>query len=58
MTQAELNCAVARATGETIDEISQRGFVLLTRGPFDRDPESYTVDWDEYDLRRNVALID
>lgn len=32
MNPHDLNRAVARATGETVREISQRGFVLLTWG--------------------------
>ena len=33
MRQADLNRAVARATGETVSEIAHRGFVPLIDGP-------------------------
>ena len=58
MTQRELNRAVARATGETVNEISHRGFIPLTTVPQERDPEDLIVDWDQIDLERNVALFE
>jgi hypothetical protein len=49
MTQAELNRAVANATGETVKTVRHLGFMLLTPtvelGP-------HTVDWDELDAER------
>lgn len=51
MTQSELNRAVAAATGETVQVISDRGFVPLTPFPVEREP--LTVDWDELDAERN-----
>ena len=54
MTQAELNRAVARATGESIDTILSLGFVPLTPMPYERDPESLLVDWDELDASREI----
>lgn len=50
MTQADLNRAVAQATGETITTIAGRGFVPLRSGAYERDP--LTVDWDKLDTRR------
>ena len=55
MTQAELDRAVAAATGESVNTISQRGFVLLTPSPIEREP--LVVDWDELDTSR-VALFE
>lgn len=50
MTQRDLNRAVARATGESVDTIEQMGF-----GPMDEsaiDPEPNTIDWDAGDDAR------
>jgi len=54
MTQAELNRAVAAATGETVRTVAEMGFVPLTEGPVEREP--LTADWDEVDEDR-VALF-
>jgi hypothetical protein len=54
MTQADLDRAVAAATGESVNTISRRGFVLLTPTPTEREP--LVVDWDELDANR-VALF-
>ena len=40
MNQRDFNHAVARATGESIDTIAQRGFVLLRAIPFEREPRT------------------
>jgi hypothetical protein len=58
MTQQEVNRAVSRATGESVGEISHRGFVPLTEIPFERDPEDLILDWDLVQLERNVALFE
>lgn len=63
MTQRELNRAIARATGESVHDIAHLGFVPLTptpieREPIDHDPVEPSIDWDEFDLLRNVALIE
>ena len=63
MTQAELNQAVADATGESVRTIHRRGFSVVTPlQVFDPDRnEDYTlpnvVDWDalEREQRRYVA---
>ena len=57
MSQNDLNRAVARATGETVTEISRRGFQPVDTEALDRKQEPY-LDWDEVDLHRNVALMD
>ena len=54
MTQAELNRAVAQATGESVETIARMGFVPLTSVPVEREP--LVVDWDEVDAQR-VALF-
>lgn len=60
MTQRELNLAVASRTGESVAEISRRGFVPLTRIPVDFDPElpaSEPLDWDALDRGRIGVLF-
>ena len=54
MTQNELNRAVARATGETVSEVSYRGFVPLTNVPVEREP--LWIDWDEHDEQRGAGV--
>ena len=63
MTQNELDNLVANATGEDLAEIRHRGFSLCE--PLDLDGDSVrvelppqTVDWDEVELHRNVALVE
>ncbi|MBX3452776.1 MAG: hypothetical protein KF777_24785 [Planctomycetaceae bacterium] len=58
MTQADLNRAVAEATGETISEIKHRGFQPLDLEPAEDDLEAMFIDWDELELRRNVAVVE
>lgn len=55
MTQTELNRAVACATGETVSEISSRGFSSLPDDPYDCGFEP--IDWDSIDQSRNVAVL-
>ena len=55
MTQAELNREIAKKTGETVSTISALGFIPLTGQPFEREPQ--TVDWDDLDAERNVAVM-
>jgi len=54
MTQAELNRAVARATGESVSLISSMGFGPVNNGPHQREPR--TVDWDKAQQTRPVSL--
>jgi hypothetical protein len=56
MTQAELNQEVAKATGETVGTVSERGFSPLWPIPYERDREPLTVDWDEVDGSREVLF--
>ena len=63
MTQDELNQAVAEMTGEDIRTVRQRGFSLMTPlEPADEldscDPEENMIDWDLFDLYRNVPVVD
>jgi hypothetical protein len=56
MTQRDLNRAVASRTGESVHEISRRGYVPLTRIPVEHDPEP--LDWDAIDqLRIGILFI-
>jgi len=54
MKQNDLNRAVARRTGETVREISHRGFVPLH--DLDREYEP-PIDWDEREAERNVDIF-
>ena len=56
MTQAELNRAVAKATGESVGEIARRGFVLLTPTPVEE--ELLVADWDEIQAERIVPIFE
>ena len=62
MTQLELDCAVAEATGETLCEIRRLGFSIADPDEVNFDPEPdcrppQVVDWDELDLTRNTAVV-
>lgn len=48
MSEHELNRAVAQATGESIAEISRRGFQAEAAEPrtIDADWDDYRIDWD------------
>jgi hypothetical protein len=60
MTQAKLNRAVARATGESLGTIRRRGFSIADPACTDFDPEPYNppsmVDWDDLDANRLAIL--
>jgi hypothetical protein len=59
MTQAQLNRAVAQATGETISTIRRHGFSIVelpSAEPLDRPRAPQMVDWDAVDARR-MALF-
>ena len=58
MTQADLNCEVARATGESPRTIGRMGFARLTRHLHldDDDREPLVIDWDEMPDRRYSLL--
>ena len=53
MTQHELNRSVARSTGETVGEISRRGFVPIEDLERECEPP---IDWDELEAMRNVII--
>jgi hypothetical protein len=55
MTQADLNQAVAKATGESTRTIERLGFVPLTFPPYEREP--LVTDWDTLDRPRRVAVF-
>lgn len=60
MTQAELNRAVARATGESVAEVKRIGFLLAEPDteipdPDDEDLGPSVFDWDEFDEMRMAA---
>ncbi|REJ88276.1 MAG: hypothetical protein DWQ35_20060 [Planctomycetota bacterium] len=61
MRQAELNRAVARATGETVSTIKRLGFLLADPvESCDPDSEEYgphVIDWDELDAQRNEGVL-
>ena len=56
MTQNDLNRAIARATGETVTEISHLGFQPLNLEPV--DAEDRFIDWDALQLERNIAVFE
>ena len=62
MTQNQIDCLVAEATGEDLGEIQRLGFNLADPIDVEFDPEPYLppqiIDWDEVDLGRNVAVVD
>jgi hypothetical protein len=49
MRQADLNRAVAMATGETVETIDRQGFGFVEAPQQERDPLVY--DWDDDDAR-------
>jgi hypothetical protein len=56
MTQADLNRAVAAATGETVETIARQGFEFVEVPPVERDPLIF--DWDSEDARLLGATFD
>lgn len=63
MTQNDIDCAVAFATGECLCEVQRRGFSIADPVEVNFDPEPddlppNIVDWDEVDLQRNVAVVE
>ena len=52
MTQADLNRAVSKATGETVGTIAEMGFVPLTAIAIEREP--LVVDWDELAANHHI----
>ena len=56
MTQADVNRAVAAATGETVEMIARQGFGFVEVPPVDRDP--LVFDWDDNDARLLGEMFD
>lgn len=59
MTQAHLERAVARATGEDISTIKRMGFSVVDPDQIEHDPEPalpQVVDWDALDAERVVLF--
>jgi len=61
MTQAQINRAVANATGEDCEEIARRGFSLVDEDeeffPDEDDDQRMFMDWDQHDQEQRVALF-
>ncbi len=62
MTQAELNRAVAEATGETVTTIRELGFSLADPDEVFHDPQPCdldveAIDWDAYDAQRHIPAF-
>jgi hypothetical protein len=62
MTHHELNLAVARATGESLQTIRRRGFSLADPDVADCDPEPCDIeekvlDWDAVQSKRRISLF-
>lgn len=60
--QADLDTAVADATGEDLRTIRRRGFSLVDPLNVNFDPEPdllppQFVDWDELDMSRNEPVV-
>ena len=61
MSQAELNRAVARATGESVTTVKRLGFLLAKPSAKIPDADSealgpQVIDWDDLEASRNVAI--
>jgi hypothetical protein len=54
MTSAEVNAAVARATGEEIEIIAARGFSLVDERPptSNEEWEELALDWDQLEAEK------
>ena len=60
MNQSQLNRAVARATGDSLDTIHRLGFSIADPESVQYDPEPSSrrpqvVNWDDLDARRRAA---
>ena len=52
MRQAEVDRAVARATGESIATVKRLGFLLAPAGSHEQEQAPHTIDWDELQRAR------
>lgn len=59
MTQLEIDLAVASSTGESVQEIRRRGFLLADQIEVDYDPEPapQIVDWDSLLDSQRIVLF-
>ena len=62
MSQSELNEAIARSTGEDIQQVRRLGFSVADPLEVNFDPEPcdlepQVIDWDELALARNVPIF-
>jgi hypothetical protein len=55
MNQRDLHRAVARITGESVTEISHRGFQPVRESP-EEDLDGYIADWDRLEAERNTSI--
>jgi hypothetical protein len=60
MNQSQLDRAVARATGESLNTVTRMGFSIADPESVHYDPEPskrapLVIDWDELDARRRAA---
>ena len=62
MTIAEFEAAVAAATGDTVGTIRRCGFSMLTREPFELEPDDVrpplVIDWETADPYLLARFID
>ena len=62
MSIAEFDEAVAAATGDTVGTIRRCGFSMLTRVPFELEPDDVcppqVIDWDSADPYLMARYID
>lgn len=63
MTQQEIDNAVADVTGETLCDVRRIGFSIADPLEVNFDPEPddlppNIIDWDLFELQRNVAVFD
>ena len=62
MSISEFDAEVAAATGDTVGTIRRRGFSILTRVPFELEPDDLrppqVIDWDSADPFLLARFID
>jgi hypothetical protein len=56
MTQSRLNRQVARATGDDPATIARLGFVILTRGPVEREHGPRFIGVDDHCAQANLRF--
>ena len=62
MSISKFDAEVAAATGDTVSTIRRRGFSILTRVPFELEPDDLrppqVIDWDSADPFLLARFID